>query len=211
MNTAVSVVPSGGDVTGNPQDCPRVPLAWRDFDYDSQLFTAACDIDRDIALFPSLAMALRHWLAKRGGRDMPDRSDIDPLDMVGFLPRVMLADIERGPLRFRYRLAGTGICKVHPGDPTGLAADDLQPPAYGALLHQQYTAVLASRRPALHLNLFDNEERYRSYAHLILPLTRGAEEVAMLMTIDSLAQNQAEMMRLLVRLQHRAAAESGAA
>lgn len=210
MNIAVTAVPAAWDVTGSPQDCPQVPLAWRHFDYDSQLFTAVCDIERDIALFPSLSGALRYWLAKRGGRDMPDRSDIDPLDMVGFLPRVMLADIERKPLRFRYRLAGTGICKVHPGDPTGLAADDLQPPAYGALVHRQYTAVLTSRRPALHLNLFDNEERYRSYAHLILPLTRGTDQVAMLMTIDSLAQNQAEMMRLLVQLQRRAAAESGA-
>lgn len=191
------------------QDCPQVPLSWREFDIDSRLFTVTCDVDRDLPLFPSLTGALRYWNGKRGDRDLPDRTDIDPLEMGAFLPRVMLAAVEQAPLRFRYRLAGTGICRVHPGDPTGRAADDLQPLAYGVLVHQQYAAALASRRPALHLNLFDNQERYRSYAHLILPLTQGGHDVAMLMTVDSLAQDQAKMMSLLIQLQHRAAAERG--
>jgi hypothetical protein len=172
-----------------------------------QLFTAVCHPDLDLALFPDLARALDYWNSKRRGRPMPNREDLDPAEMVEFLPRVMLADVERQPLRFRYRLCGTGICQVHPGDPTRLTADQLQPGAYGRLVHGQYRDVLESGRPAMHLNVFDNHHRYRSYAHLILPLSRTGENADMIMTVDSLAQDQAEMLNLLVRLQRRAGIE----
>ncbi len=168
------------------------------------LFTAAGDLERDLPLFPDLVRVLEYWDAKRGSRAMPSRDDLDPPEMVEFLPRIMLADVERQPLRFRYRLCGTGICHVHPGNATRLAADELQPPAYGALVHAQYQDVLRTGRPALHLNVFDDQNRYRSYAHLILPLSRGGAAIDMIMTVDSEAQDQAKMMNLLAQLQRRA-------
>lgn len=172
-----------------------------------RLFTAAGDRARDLPLFPDLMRVQEYWDAKRGARAMPGRDDLDPSEMVEFLSRVMLADVERNPLRFRYRLCGTGICKVHPGNATHLAADELQPPAYGALVHAQYEEVLRTGRPALHLNVFDDQDRYRSYAHLILPLSRNGIEIDMIMTVDSEAQDQAKMMNLLAQLQRRSEAE----
>ncbi len=181
----------------------------REFADGVHLFTAVGDLDRDLQLFPDLGCALAYWNHKRAGREAPCRDDLDPSEMVEFLPRVMLADIERDPLRFRYRLCGTGICHVHPGDATRLAADELQPPAYGELVHAQYLEVLQSRQPALHLNVFDNQDRYRSYAHLILPLSRDQGTIDMIMTVDSQAQDQAKMMQLLVQLQRGAGIELG--
>lgn len=171
------------------------------------LFTSAGDLERDLPLFPDLVHALEYWDAKRGSRAMPSRDDLDPAEMVEFLPRIMLADVEHQPLRFRYRLCGTGICRVHPGNATRLAADELQPPAYGALVHAQYQDVLQTGRPALHLNVFDDQNRYRSYAHLILPLSRGGTAIDMIMTVDSEAQDQAKIMHLLGQLQRRAGAD----
>ena len=180
-----------------------------EFDDGVHLFTAACQLSRDLRLFPDLARVLAYWNDKRAGRAMPSRDDLDPIEMVEFLPRVMLADIEHDPLRFRYRLCGTGVCQVHPGDATHLAADALHPPAYGELVHAQYLDVMHSRQPALHLNVFDDHDRYRSYAHLILPLSRDPATVDMIMTVDSLAQDEAKMMQLLVQMQRRAGIELG--
>ena len=184
-------------------------VACRGFDDGVNLFTVVCDPAQDLPLFPGLKPALDYWESKRAGRRLPGRDDIDPAEMIDFLPRVMLADVEHEPLRFRYRVCGTGICHVHPGDPTYLTADQLQPPSYGELIHGQYVDVLLTGRPALHLNVFDDQDRYRSYAHLILPLSRDHTDVDMIMTVDSLTQDQAKMMGLLVQLQRRAGIELG--
>lgn len=184
-------------------------VACRGFDDGVSLFTVACDPALDLPLFPGLKPALDYWECKRAGRLMPGRDDLDPGEMVEFLPRIMLADVEHAPLRFRYRLCGTGICHVNPFDPTHLTADALLPRAYGALIHGQYAGVLATGLPALHLNVFDNHDRYHSYAHLILPLSRDHTTIDMIMTVDSANQDQAKMMNLLVQLQRRAGIELG--
>lgn len=186
-----------------------LPVAWRHFDAGVNLFTVVCDLSQDLPLFPDLDLALDYWQRKRAGNIMPGRRDIDPAEMHDFLSRVMLADVEHNPLRFRYRVAGTGVCHVHPGDATGLRTDQLLPLPYGELIHQQYAGVVRTRKPALHLNLFDNHDSYHSYAHLILPLGRDHELVDMILTVDSRGQDQAEMMNVLIDLQRRAGIEPG--
>lgn len=118
--------------------------------------------------------------------------------------------VEHRPLRFRYRVAGAGVCHVHEGDATGLCADQLQPPQYGRLVHAQYAGVAQSGRPALHLNLFDNPAVYHSYAHVILSLARDHLSVDMILTVDSLTQDHAKMMTMLVTLQSRDGVAPGA-
>jgi hypothetical protein len=185
-------------------------VAGRGFNEGINLFTVACEPAVDLPLFPGLKPALDYWSSKCGAHPMPSRSDIDPGEMVDFLPRVTLADVERTPfLRFRYRLCGTGVCHVHPGDPTHIYTDQLQPHTYGQLVHSQYLEALQARAPSLHLNIFDDRQRYRAYAHLVLPLSRDHDHVDMIMTVDSLNQDQAKMMNLLVQLQRRAGIELG--
>lgn len=186
-----------------------VPVSWSNFDAGVHLFTVACDLSRDLWMFPGLEIALDYWERKRAGQPMPGRQDIDPVEMHDFLSRVTLADVERNPMRFRYRVCGTGVCHVHPGDATGLWADELLPTPYGDLIHEQYFEVLRTRQPAMHLNLFDSNDYYRSYAHLVLPLSRNHDSVDMILSIDSIAQDKAEMMGLLIQLQRRVGIEPG--
>lgn len=54
-----------------------------------------------------IPVALAHWGQLRGERQMPARSDIRPEDIVTVVPNMLLFDIERGPLDFRFRLVGT--------------------------------------------------------------------------------------------------------
>ncbi|MBL9035304.1 MAG: hypothetical protein JNN33_11100 [Rhodospirillaceae bacterium] len=85
----------------------------------------------------------------------------------------------------------------------------MQPRSYGLLIHTHYFGVLQNRRQALHLNVFETQDCYRSYAHLILPLSCGHDAVDMIMTVDSPTQDQAKMMNLLVELQRRDGIELG--
>lgn len=138
--------------------------------------------------YPDLADVLDYWEAKRAGRLAPSRADIEPLDLVPILPRIMLVDVIP-PLAFRYRLSGTGIADIHGIELTGLSPRDLRPVEYGQLIDQHYRICVAERRPLLHLILLDLEDRSRAYARLLLPLSNDHETVGMLMSVDSQNQN----------------------
>ncbi len=47
---------------------------------------------------------------------MPSHGDIDPAEIIGLLPNVILIDVSLGPLDFRYRLIGT-VVDAHMHEP----------------------------------------------------------------------------------------------
>jgi hypothetical protein len=60
-----------------------------------------------------------YWRAKAGVRSMPRRSDIDPSEVMPFLPRITLVDVVPDARRFVYRLVGTEEVASRGSDPTG--------------------------------------------------------------------------------------------
>jgi hypothetical protein len=145
----------------------------------------APDSDR----YPDLQPVLRYWNTKRGASFAPRRRDIDPADLVEWLPRVMIADVSYEPLDFRYRLSGTGILDLHGKELTARRPQDLDPPEYGKLIYQHYCEAVRRREPLLHLILFDTIDRSRSYARLLLPLSEDGSVVTMLLAVDAKEQN----------------------
>ena len=186
-----------------------MPVSWSNFEAGQHLFTVACDLAQDLSLFPGLATALDYWERKKTAHIMPGRQDIDPVEMQDFLSRVALLDVARRPVRFRYRVYGTGVCHIHHHDATGLWVDNLEPEPYGGMVHEQYFDVVRRRQPAMHLNVIDSHDCYRAYAYLLLPLSRNHDSVDMILSVDSITQDKAEMMELLVYLQRRAGVEPG--
>ncbi len=71
----------------------------------------------------TLVAIYHYWDSKRRGRAMPQRPDIDPTEISWLLPHIFMIDIERDPLRFRYRLIGTAICEFLGRDFTGRTID----------------------------------------------------------------------------------------
>jgi hypothetical protein len=143
--------------------------------------------------YPDLIEVLDYWQQKRGKRFAPGRSNIEPLDLIRVLPRIMLVDVVSDPLGFRYRLSGTGIAAVHGEDLTGLAPLDLKPAEYGRLIDRHYRQCVSERRPLLHLIMLDSTHRTRAYARLLLPLSNDGEHVNMLMAVDSANQDAREL------------------
>lgn len=66
-----------------------------------------------------------YWYQQADGRTMPDRSDIKPHDIPRHLPFVSLIEIEREPLNFRFRLAGTQLRSVYDKEMTNCLLSDL--------------------------------------------------------------------------------------
>jgi hypothetical protein len=94
-----------------------------------------------------LAAALAYWRSRRAGRSMPRRQDLDPLHIPGLLPFLMLVDVLREPLDFRYRLIGTELVQALATDDTGarfssLAWQKRPSPVFGFA-----AAVAAAARP----------------------------------------------------------------
>ena len=79
--------------------------------------------DRDpdwLAAMPADVQAVyRYWDGKRGTRLMPARADLDPVDLVRFLPSILLVDVVPDDRLYVYRLVGTREVRVRGKDPTG--------------------------------------------------------------------------------------------
>ena len=60
----------------------------------------------------------QHQRDKRGGK-LPRRGDIAPDQIRDLLPNIMIVDVERDPMRFRYRLVGTRVVEYNGVEFTG--------------------------------------------------------------------------------------------
>jgi hypothetical protein len=74
---------------------------------------------RIAASHPDIGEMVAYWRSKAGDRRMPRRSDIDPSEVKGFLPRITLVDVVPDARRFVYRLVGTEEVASRGSDPTG--------------------------------------------------------------------------------------------
>ena len=70
---------------------------------------------------PGIHAALGYWRSRiPAGRGVPPRERIDPVDMPRLLPKLLLLDVHRDPLRFTVRVAGTEIRELYHAELTGL-------------------------------------------------------------------------------------------
>lgn len=140
--------------------------------------------------FPDLEEVLAYWQARRNRRLAPRRADLDPpFELRAMLPRIMLVNVLRDPMDFRYRLSGTGICNVDGRDLTGLSPNDMQPPEYGRLIWQHYADCVRHPRPVAHRFHVEFANKVRRYVRLLLPLSEDGSAVTMLLAVDSERQN----------------------
>ena len=65
----------------------------------------------------------RDWDSRRGGREFPARADFDVLDFKYVIGQLALIDVTYDPLRFRFRLHGTGISQRVGYEMTGKELD----------------------------------------------------------------------------------------
>ena len=122
-----------------------------------------------------------YWLAKKGTRRAPSRADIDPLEIAPLLPHVALVDVERAPLRFRYRLVGTEIVRKVGADFTGRYLDSFTRLSNRDAMAAEFARVVDSAEPTVSFwNYSRADGRHVRYERLVLPLMGDGVTVDML-------------------------------
>lgn len=130
-----------------------------------------------------------YWAGKRHGRALPDRADIDPIEMKAWLGNLMLVErLDGGD--YLYRLYGSTFVNQFKVDMTGKRVNEL-PEKQAELLRSEYDAVVhsgipMSRRYTATFDYTSRDKRStwqveRSWERLALPLTAGGAEVKMLL------------------------------
>ena len=136
---------------------------------------------------PLTTALFRYWDEQRLGRAVPDRRDIDPVDIDRrILPYVTLYDLFDGGKRARARLIGTSLLPYLGGsDPTGRFVDEFLPPAQVAYFTSITIDVCQNRCPIYSVDWHVSLDRQNFVVkRLVLPLTRGGSTITQIFGIS---------------------------
>jgi hypothetical protein len=133
---------------------------------------------------------LAYWQGIRGGKPMPSRADLDPLHIPHLLPHVILVDVLREPLNFRYRLIGSLHDRILGSDHRGRLFSDLAHTALGTAHWDQFARVVAERQPLdAQISYVDPHEGTPGFmAHCLMPLSSDGESVDIVFVVGAIAQ-----------------------
>jgi hypothetical protein len=130
---------------------------------------------------PGVRRVYAYWRSRcRDG--MPQRADIDPIDLRSLLPRLALVDVLSGP-RFHYRVAGTELVRDLGYELTGRYVDTVHAPGRATELAADYSRVAAFGRPVFQRRPWpDGGWTGRRAEMLYLPLGSRAYGVRMILS-----------------------------
>lgn len=133
---------------------------------------------------PILVELYRYWEQQCGPRLFPARAAINPADIKRCLPRTILVDVFRDPLRFRYRLVGTGVTSLlGRGELTGKWIDESLYGDFAGPLCEMYRRCVDTKRP-VHgygsLRLLEGRE-WVTVEDIFMPLGDTDDEVTMVL------------------------------
>lgn len=134
-----------------------------------------------------------YWAGLRHGPRLPGRSDIKPEDFKRLLPTVSLIDVQRDPLDFRLRLAGTGLYSVYGREITGRGLDDVYNSAAADYWRIELGKIVEERRPAVGVHsLAWRGASHMSILWLRLPLASNGVDVDMILGYDAVVGIQGQ-------------------
>lgn len=127
-----------------------------------------------------------YWCSKRVAGRLPARGALDPVDIPGLLPWLIVLDVEwsGGEARFRFRVVGTGCVERYGRDATGLWFDEAYEGETLARQRAAYTEVARTAVPCHSRPLFPvPEKNHVTYERLILPLADDGAAVDTLVAL----------------------------
>jgi len=115
----------------------------------------------------------RYWLAKRGIRSFPARTDIHPAEIKAVLPNIILAKVLDGGSDFQFRVVGEAVAAAHGFNPINWRVSELDSHVAGfsSVVMQVYKRVFGTGRPYASRGTLKHLDRgYRGFETVILPL-----------------------------------------
>ncbi len=145
---------------------------------------------------PRLRTLHDYWSAKRRGRRMPARPDIDPVEIPRLLPHLMLVSVSGEPPGFRFRLVGTEIVARYGAELTGRALDEVDLGTALGSVRSQYEETVRDTAPTYCRHAIETKGgKYQRYERLLLPLSRDGTHVDMLLGGIYLLPENAQVKR----------------
>lgn len=136
---------------------------------------------------PIIVAGFRYWDSRRRGRILPARSDLDPIiDIPALVPHIILFDVRRAPLDFRFRLLG-GVARQNLSrDYTGHWFSEFPNYDSGGTIWPRHKLVHETGKPMLQRPTYVGPKKDFIYVeNLLLPLSVAQEGWGMqLMFID---------------------------
>jgi len=124
----------------------------------------------------------RYWERKCGPRRMPRRTDIDPAEMVAFLPALMIVDVVADDRRYVYRLVGTRECQARGRDPTGRPVGEAFIGSSRESVLANYNHVSLTGTPHIDLKtVITTGERLDNSHVIFLPLSEDEQTVSQIL------------------------------
>ncbi len=130
---------------------------------------------------PLLRTCYDYWRSKGPPDGPPARRDIDPAEMVDFLPNVILVNTASVLADFTFRLFGTGVAFGFGDDRTGKRFGDLGARETLDEAIESYWHCYRGVKPVYLRDRPIELEQVRKYSRLILPLSSDGTVVDMLL------------------------------
>jgi hypothetical protein len=129
---------------------------------------------------PLVRRFYEHWLSIAPPGLLPGRQHIQPEDMVPMLSRLLMMDVHRDPLRFRYRLCGTSLVSSWNREVTGQWLDEIEPETiYNPIVRDRYCFVAEAGRPTWRRgpSFWDRDPLHRTIENCVAPLAADGKTV----------------------------------
>ena len=133
-----------------------------------------------------LRRLLAYWSERRGAREFPRRTDVDPVDLRFMLDRVALTEVHApegdGERRYRLRLVGSYWYRLLGFEATGIWMHDWPRANQRKLTEDFYAALIDGRRPRFAERDAIVDEQLLHYEIMLLPLSEDGSRISMIMT-----------------------------
>lgn len=142
--------------------------------------TTEAEEDRQLRIaHPLLERLLRLWNLRRADRRLPRRGDFLPeADLWPWMGHLAIVAVERHPLRFRVRLAGTELAAYAGADFTGRHLDEMISPHLQDEVLSPYHACLREQLPQYTTFVPQlPEPTYRRLHRLLLPCSNDGRDI----------------------------------
>jgi len=150
---------------------------------------------------PTLAFAdqsydefLNLWRQRAGSRTMPRRAEITPRDLKNFLRNVVIFERETiHPVRFRWRIIGTGITDIL-GHNTGKTFEESVPPELLTRWNECGNLILDGQKPLRFIGRVHLQGReYLDAEHLYVPLANDNDQPTYIMGLCRYTPRRSEV------------------
>lgn len=145
------------------------------------------DVTAAIAGNPQFKRLADYLTAKAPPGKLPGRQHVDPTELTGLLPWLMLIDVvaeESGAPRYRHRLVGTETVAMAGVDGTGKFLEEVLTGDEGPAVISGYAEILRRRVPHYRRGVTAIAGReHVPYERVIFPLAADGEHVDMLLLV----------------------------